>query len=215
VLTSAARAADIWNVYERFRDRFAIDGATGCSGQELLAAIDPLPDGFADLLIRWAGASCDDGLYRLLAPEEMPRRSIAAGEVFPGFAGRALCFAVDWLGRLYAIDVGRPAGNGEPLLVLLDPWSAEPVEIDAVFVEFHDDELVDYGDEILATGLRQAWLDGGGALPAAGQCVGYRVPLFAGGADEVANLEIVDLAAAWERVAHERNGSPAQLAVTD
>jgi hypothetical protein len=202
-------------MYERFRDRFAIDGGTGCSGPELLAVIDPLPDGLADLLIRWAGASCDDGLYRLLVPEEMPGWSITAGEVFPEFADRALCFAVDWLGRLYAIDVARMAANGEPLLLLMDPWSADPVTIEAVFTEFHDDDLVDYGDEILATGLRQAWLDGGGGLPAAGQCVGYRVPLFAGGADEVGNLELVDLVAAWAKVAHERNGSSAQRAGAD
>jgi hypothetical protein len=193
-------------MFERFRERFEIEGEAGCSGEDLLAVIDPLPDGLADLMIRWSGARVGGGLYRLHRVEAMPAMSSLAGAVFPEVADRALCFAVDWLGRQYAIDVGREAANGEPLLLLLDPWSAAPLEIDSVFVDFHDDDLVEYGDDVLATVLFAGWLDGGGAAPGDGMCVGYRVPRHAGGADDPANLELMDLEAAWSGAARTRAG---------
>jgi hypothetical protein len=194
-------------MFERFRDRFEIDSAVGCSGEELLAAIDPLPDGLADLMIRWAGARVGGGLYRLHTPADMPSMTALAGEVFPDIGGRALCFATDWLGRQYAVDVGREAANGEPLLLLLDPWSAEPVEIDSVFVDFHDDDLVDHGDDILATDLFASWLDVGGSMPGPGACVGYRLSSREGGADRPDNLELVGVEQAWRAAARSRAGA--------
>ena len=192
-------------MFERFRDRFEIYGAAGCSGEELLALIDPLPDGLADLMIRWAGAAVGGGLYRLHTPAAMPDMTALADGVFPDLAGRALCFGADWLGRQYAVDVGREAANGEPLMLLLDPWTADPVEIDSVFVDFHEDDLVDHGDDILAVGLFAAWLDAGGSMPGPGECVGYRIPLHAGGADRPENLELSRFDEAWGRAAQVRS----------
>lgn len=189
------------SMFERFRSRFEIADGVGCSGEELLGMIDPLPDGLADLMIRWAGARVGGGLYRIHTPGEMSRMTRLADEVFPDLAGRALCFATDWLGREYAIDVGREAANGEPMLLLLDPWSTSFVEIDSVFVDFHDDDLVEYGDDILAVGLFVAWFDAGGSMPGAGKCAGYRVPPRAGGADHPDNLETVAVEAPWRAAA--------------
>jgi hypothetical protein len=184
-------------MFERFRERFEIDGAAGCSGEELLALIDPPPDGFADLMLRWAGATVGGGLYRLFLPREIPAATSLAVQAFPDVDGRAVCFGADWLGRQYAFDVGREAANGEPLLLLLDPWSSEPFEIDSVFVDFHDDDLVEFADDILALGLFAAWLDAGGSMPGPGTCVGYRVPPRAGGADRPDNLALVTFGEAW------------------
>jgi hypothetical protein len=194
---STARPADTSCMFERFRAGFEIDGEIGCSGQDLVALIDPIPDGVADLMIRWSGASVGGGLYRLHPVSAMPAMSALAVSVFPEVAERALCFGVDWLGRQYAVDVAREAPNGQPFLLILDPWSAAPFEIDSVFIDFHDDDLVEYGDDILATELYAAWLDAGGSPPASGSCVGYRVPLYAGGHDHPANLEAVGLESAW------------------
>lgn len=189
------------SMFERFRDRFEIADEAGCSGEELLAMIDPLPDGLADLMIRWAGARVGGGLYRIHTPAEMSAMTALADEVFPDLAGRVLCFASDWLGRGFAIDVGREAPNGEPLLLLLDPWVADPVEIDSVFVDFHDDDLVEYGEDILAAGLFRVWFDAGGSMPGPGECTGYVVPPRAGGANHPDNLETVAVEAAWRAAA--------------
>lgn len=70
-------------------------------------------------------------------------------------------------------------------------------------MDFHDDDLAEYTETTsLATDLYAAWLDAGGSAPQAGMCVGYRVPLHAGGADDPANLEAVGLEAAWAGAAH-------------
>jgi hypothetical protein len=191
-------------MFERFRGRFEIEGSSGCSGEELLALIDPLPDGLADLMIRWAGAQVGGGLYRLHVPAEMPAMTAVAHRVFPEVAERALCFSVDWLGRQYAVDVGREAANGEPLLMMLDPSAVAPVEIDSVFVDFHDDDLVEYGDDILALGLFTAWLDAGGSMPEPGRCVSYVVPAHFGGADHPDNLRTATFLDVWNDAAARR-----------
>ena len=191
-------------MFERFRERFEIDGAAGCSGEELVALIDPLPDGVADLLLRWAGGSVGGGLYRLHLPTGMSAATALAVDVFPDLDGRILCFANDWLGRQYAIDVAREAANGEPLLLLVDPWSEAPFEIDSVFIDFHDDDLVEYGDDILALDLFASWLDVGGSVPGPGECVGYRTPLYAGGTDHPDNLEATTFDDAWRLAARRR-----------
>ncbi len=181
-------------MFERFRDRFEIDGGSGCSGEELLALIDPLPDGLADLMIRWAGAWVGGGLYRLHVPGEMPAMTALAHRAFPDVAERALCFAGDWLGRQYAVDIGREARDGQPLLLVLDPSAPAPIEVGSVFVEFHDDDLVEHGDEILSLDVFAAWLDAGGSMPPRGECVSRVEP---GGADHPGNLRTTTFLEAW------------------
>lgn len=41
------------------------------------------------------------------------------------------------------------------------------------------------------------WLASGGLHPTYGQCIGYKVPLFLGGKDDVSNLELSDLDVYW------------------
>jgi hypothetical protein len=67
------------------------------------------------------------------------------------------------------------------------------------FVGFHDDELVEYADEALAAEFFELWA---GRYPdtlplGRDSCVGYRVPLFLGGQDDIENLEVSDLAVYW------------------
>jgi hypothetical protein len=45
--------------------------------------------------------------------------------------------------------------------------------------------------------FHQRWLASGGATPGHTQCVGYRKPLFLGGADKLENLELSDLDVYW------------------
>jgi hypothetical protein len=67
------------------------------------------------------------------------------------------------------------------------------------FEQFHNDELVDEADAALARGFFHDWIAAyAPELPLGVQeCVGYRVPLFLGGADDVSNLEPSVLAVYW------------------
>lgn len=65
------------------------------------------------------------------------------------------------------------------------------------FSRFHDAELVDYAEEALAVSYFSKWREAGGTSPALSECIGYKKPLFLGGADEVDNLELTDLDVYW------------------
>ena len=95
-------------------------------------------------------------------------------------------------------DLGRSDG-GQPQVLLLEPGTGEALEIPVPFSTFHDGELVDYADAALAAEFFEAWsAQHPSALPLSpDQCVGYKVPLFLGGHDDVANLEVSDLDVYW------------------
>jgi len=73
------------------------------------------------------------------------------------------------------------------------------LEVPSTFVGFHDEELIDYRDAALASESFHAWVVAhGGLVPLhRGQCVGYRIPLFLGGQDVIANFELADIEIYW------------------
>ena len=62
---------------------------------------------------------------------------------------------------------------------------------------FHDSEIIEHREEALAAAFYSRWLSLGGGIPGLSQCVGYKRPLFLGGEDSVANLEVSDLDVYW------------------
>ena len=202
-------AADDLTMFGRFLERFSPEGAVGCSGEELLSFIEPLPVGLPDLLIRFAGASFGDGLYRLFEPREIEAWTDLAGQAFPALRDRLLCFGTNWLGYQFALDVSREEA-GEPLTVMLDPAAGESVEIPATIVGFHEDVVLEYTDALLGRTMFERWLAEGNPTPPQGWCAGYRVPLFSGGEDDVANLELTEGRAYWGLMAQLREHATAR-----
>lgn len=185
-------------MFGRFQDEFRLLPAEQVAGgtwrePRLLTAA-----GYEALADRFAGCSFENGLYRLHDDASGPRALTWIAEAFPEFADRACPFGYDWLGRQFAIDTGRQE-VGQPLLLLLEPGTGEPLEIPSTFAAFHDEEIVDYRDAALASGFFDTWSHTQGAVVPVprGSCVGYRVPLFLGGRDDVDNLELVDLDVYW------------------
>jgi Domain of unknown function (DUF1851) len=88
---------------------------------------------------------------------------------------------------------------------MLEPGTGQALEIPVSFSLFHDVELVDYREEALAQSFFGQWLAIGGKRPRLDECVGYRKPLFLGGVDTVANLEIIDLDVYWTVLGQLRN----------
>ena len=132
------------------------------------------------------------GAYRRLSGDDVAPIADDVVAAFPEFGGRIKIFGADWLGRVFATDSAR---NGEVLL--LEPGTAEALEIPVDLTEFEASELVDNPDAALAWGFYQSWRDAGGAAPGPSQCIGYRKPLFLGGADTLDNLELSDLEVYW------------------
>lgn len=150
-----------------------------------------LPELLRDLLGEFGGATLSDGFYRFHTAESCQAGNTACAGLVRGFEGRFHVFAFDWLGRHLAVDL-RPA-TAEGKVIAVDPGAAQHLATGCTFGEWHD--AVAGRDDPLAYCLYQEWRD---ANPSAGalqfdQAIGYKVPVFLGGTDEVANLEIIDL----------------------
>jgi hypothetical protein len=155
-----------------------------------------LPAPLARLLGSHAGVTLADGFYRFHTAESARRADVACATLVTGFAGRCRAFAFDWLGRELAVDFGKD-GTGD-LVICVDPGGGEYLTTDCPFDEWHD--AVAGEEDPLAYPFYEEWRV---AHPDVGplgfdQAIGYQVPLFLGGKDEVANLEIVSRDAYFE-----------------
>jgi hypothetical protein len=146
------------------------------------------------------GVSLAGGVYRVFEAANVARWTDAAHRAFPGVSTRTTVFAADWLGRLFATDTGRTDDDGEPLVLLLEPGTGEALELPVTVRQLHASELVEAADAALAAPFYEAWRAASGdERPLRStECVGYRVPLFLGGADGPDNLERTDMDVYWE-----------------
>jgi hypothetical protein len=114
----------------------------------------------------------------------------------PTFAGRITGFACDWLGRQFAVDRERLDADGLPLLLLLEPATRQVLEIPTNLTQFVEVELINEAEACLAEQFYRRWCQSSGddATIAGDECIGYRIPLFLGGKDEVENLERSNMA---------------------
>jgi hypothetical protein len=146
------------------------------------------------LLAAWAGATFANGLYRVhtraSAESLIPALQAAFPAVVPGYTP----FGFDWLGRQFLV-AGDTLSSGP--VVMLEPGTGEALEIPVSVSAFHMVEIVNEPDAALAAGYFSEWLTSNGRPIRHNEAVGYRVPLFLGGVDELANLEIVNLDVYW------------------
>lgn len=137
-----------------------------------------------------------DGAYRLHRLDDVTAYTGLAVRMFPEFEGRIECFGADWLGRQFANDHSRLV-DGKPQLLLLEPGTGEALEIPVDEIAFHEEELIEQPDAAAAYSFFEQWVASGGEKPAYNQCVGYKRPLYLGGADDLSNLELTDFEVYW------------------
>ena len=159
---------------------------------------------FAEL----SAASFGGGLYRVHTPETAPAATDMVEELFPDFHGRVACFGADWLGRQFALDRDRRQGRSH-LVVLFEPGTGDALEIPATVASLHTDELVHHGDAALALDFYADWRESTGDDDYLDlhECVGYDVPLFLGGEDDVSNLSRIDMDVYWTVTTQLRQGT--------
>ena len=156
------------------------------------------PRGFAEFMRDYAGATVAEGAYRIHTSDSAQSSKRLMDAAFPEFADRCFPFGFDWLGRQFALDAHRTEG-GEALVMLLEVGTGQALEIPTGFASFHNRELVDFRNEALAWDFFLDWVkQRPETVPLlSDQCVGYKVPLFLGGRDELDNLELIDLEVYW------------------
>lgn len=180
-------------MFEGFQAQYSLDPLRADDESTVpVPDLDMLPAFFK----QFGGTSYSGGLYRIIAPSSIAVWAERIEVAFPVYRDRAICFAYDWLGRVFALDRER-LEDGRPGVVLLEPGTGQALEIPSNLETFHTDELLEYGEAALAISFHEAWLAAGGSAPRLDQCVGYRKPLFLGGADDFDNLELSDLDVYW------------------
>jgi hypothetical protein len=154
--------------------------------------------GFAEFMAEFGGATFCGGLYRVHDAASADVATRLVRDAFPEHADHVRAFGYDWLGRQFALHPRRRQ-DGQPLVLMLEPGTGDALEVPATFVAFHDEEMVEYADAVLAIHFFDEWRAANpAAVPLARDaCAGYRVPLFLGGADTVDNLEVSDVDVYW------------------
>lgn len=180
-----------------FDSVFTPDAIGGGNATEpLFDQIAPIAPGFAEFIQHHSGVSFNQGVYRIHRVDEIRKWTEFAVAAFPKYNGRILCFASDWQGRSFALDVHR-IENDLCQILLIEPGSGEAFQIPLDFKTFHDDELVNCPNDSLCTEFYRSWRDSGGAIPERHQCIGYDTPLFLGGQDAIDNMEVTDMEVYW------------------
>lgn len=151
--------------------------------------------GYNELTRVGSGISFGAGILRVHSADEASRARGLVQQVFPGYVD-IVPVAKDWLGRQFALDF---AGTDPrfPRLLLFEPGSAEVFDVECGIEQLFDVEIVADPVTFLASDLFSEWQGERCAVPQSGQCVGFKVPLFLGGASSVENLEIGDEEVYW------------------
>jgi hypothetical protein len=173
-----------------FTSKFEITADVGNSHD----AIPPNCGGskFLEIIADLGGKTFCDGLYRVLRGDQVLASVEAMEGVFPEFAKRIVPFGYDWLGRHFAVDLGR-VESGAPQVLMLEVGAGEAMQIPTSIEDFHNIELVNHSDDALSVPFWKRWRESNSKLLPYSECVGYKVPLFLGGKDDLPNLEIIDL----------------------
>ena len=181
-----------------FDEKFERDVDPAKQSQDItpLLSVEHGAKGMTAFLSDRAGASYEHGLYRIHAIADMSRWTKLAVEAFPDLSGRVFCFGFDWLGRMFALDYKRKT-NGQFLVLMLEPGTGQALEIPVAFMDFHNEELVEYKNEALSAEFYDEWQALGGSSPTFEQCIGYKKPLFLNGMDTTENLETIEMEVYW------------------
>lgn len=182
-------------MFELFDGLFRPDGHTvgNLGSRSDLRACDPT---VLDICENRGGVSFNGGLYRIVRLAEIEFWNEHARRAFPSTAGKLSCFAVDWLGRIFAARADEMV-DGKPAVLMLDAGTGEMLKIPCNVECFHDSELLEYSDEALAVNYYKMWLESGGSEVEFSQCIGYIKPLFLGGLDNFKNMERCDSDVYW------------------
>jgi hypothetical protein len=151
----------------------------------------------ADFLERYAGCTFNHGIYRLHTVDEIKPWTDIVTAAFREYSHRVCCFSYDWLGRHFALDLQSKKQPRTRTILMFDVGAGEVLEIPVTFLDFHNGELVEFHDAVLASSFFSRWREHHSDELQPSQCVGYRRPLFLGGSDDISNLAICDMDVYW------------------
>jgi hypothetical protein len=197
---------------EKFAETYRPDRQAGQSPEQYESAFAGFATASASRLARFAGSTFGGGIYRLYEADEVEAWTSAVTEPFQDYRGYVRCFGRDWLCNQFCVDKRRKKDNGEPLVLLFEIGTGQVLKIPETLASFHSALIVEDPDAALAESFYHRWRLTDSRPLGPKECVGYKVPLFLGGKDEVSNLARTDAEVYWHLTAqalvHARSLSP-------
>jgi hypothetical protein len=144
------------------------------------------------LLDLFEGCTFDKGLFRVHTIGSSYFWTLITAEYFPHRKGQFCCFGFDWLGRQYAVN------QSNSIVFMFDPATGEDFVLEQSLEGFFNEDLVEYRESTLVVEnfnqLEKIY--GKGLKPE--DCIGFKIPLFLGGEDDLKNYEKTDMEVYWE-----------------
>lgn len=166
-------------------------------------------DVYGTFLSELGGTLFGDGLFHAFPSADVSKWVSIAEEAFPELKGRIAPFGHDWLGRIFAVDQHE---SRKGMILMLEIGTGQVLEIPCNLEDFLNEEIILATDACLAKSFFEEWCSHSNVVPGPNQCIGYRIPLFLGGADDIANLELSDMEVYWgimsQIITHEEKEAP-------
>ena len=140
----------------------------------------------------YAGFTFLDGMYRLFKMDDIQKWNGIVGRTFPPAMNRIRVFGYDWQGRIFAVYANTNS------VMILEPGTGEAFDTQMDFARFHDVALPQKHDFCLQSASYKEWKACNNGNIEHNQCVGYVIPLFLNGKDEIDNMERSDMEVYWE-----------------
>ncbi|MCL2164462.1 MAG: DUF1851 domain-containing protein [Oscillospiraceae bacterium] len=160
----------------------------------------------ADALIEFRnefqGMEFGEGIYRVFRTEDVSKWKELIASGYRELKGCFEPFGFDWLGRCFSIDL-RSTRKGQ--ILMFEIGTAEVLQIPCNFLAFHNKEIPTNAEACLSESFFHQWRKVSRQKIRYTDCIGYIVPLFLNGKDDVENLELSDMEVYWSLVAQIKN----------
>ncbi len=178
-------------MFEEFLEFFNVD-----------LVIETSKDGYNTFISVLGGKMFGDGLFCSFSQSNINKWIEIVTRAYPDFTQKFKLFGYDWLGRCLGVDLrDETFGN----VLKFEIGTNDVLEIPCKLENFLNEEIPLYSDACLAESFFHNWLNHSQEKLEYGRCVGYKVPLFLGGNDDVDNLENNDMEVYWDILTQVKN----------
>ena len=138
--------------------------------------------------------SFEKGLFRIHTLGSSFYWTEIVTEYFKKHKGKVYCFAFDWMGRQFAIDL-----KGKNLIYMFDYATGESFIMAQTLNGFFEEDLFTYREDTLLVDLfENFFVKEKRSFLEFDECITFKQPLFTGGEDNIENMEIGDIEVNWE-----------------
>jgi len=151
-------------------------------------------DSYQSFLTAFSGIQFGNGLFTVFREEDIDAWQENVKDAFQITKEEVALFGYDWQGNCYGIAKEEKIVDK---VVLFEIGTGDVLLSEGCFEDNIDNEAPYNAEACLAGQFYKKWLDNGGKPSKYGRCIGYKVPLFLGGKDDITNLEDSDMDVYW------------------